>query len=303
MVQTTRRGFLAGAACAAGASFLPMGRAEAYPLGIVPGVQMWAVKDELARDFEGTLRALRSIGYRRVESAGWVDRTPDQYRRAVEAAGLQCVSCHFSMGDLIADAETRLAQARDAGATWIVGSSPAPGRPMPEGLDWNRAVSAAMTLEAWHTNAEAMNRVGRRAREMGLQFGYHNHSAEFLTYERKLGMDEIVRLTDPALVSLELDIGWAAAAGYDIPEVIDRYRSRIRLLHVKDIATRERTPGRIAQDLTTVPVGQGTIDWPKVFAAARRARIHSYFVEQEPPFTLPPLEAMRQSHAYLRSLR
>jgi len=303
MVQTTRRGFLGGAACAVGAAFLPLGRAEAYPLGIVPGVQLWAVKDELARDFEGTLRALRTIGYRRIEAAGWQGRTPAQFRRGVEGAGLDPVAAHFSMNDLLADHESRLAEARDVGVTWVVASSPAPGRPMPEGLDWNRGVAQAMTLETWRSNAEAMNRIGRRAREMGMRFAYHNHSAEFLAYERKLPMDEIVRITDPALVSLELDIGWAEAAGYDAAEAIDRYRSRVKLLHVKDIATAERIPGRIATDLRTVPVGSGTVDWPKVFAAARRARIHSYFVEQEPPFTQPPLEALTQSHSYLMSLR
>ena len=304
MSETTRRSFLLGGACIAGTVILsPSRAAAAVPLGIQPGVQLWTVKDELASDFEGTLRALRRIGYRKIEAAGWQNRTPAAFRRAVVQAGLDPVSCHFSMGDLIADPETRLAEARDVGATWVVGSSPKPGRPMAEGLDWNRAVSQAMTLDAWHSNAEAMNRIGRRARDLGLRFAYHNHSAEFLAYQRKLGMDEIVRLTDPGLVSLELDIGWAAAAGYDPVEAVTRYCDRIRLLHVKDIATDERTPGRIAANLTTVPVGRGTINWPAVFAAARRARIHSYFVEQEPPFAQPPLEALAQSYAYLKGLR
>jgi sugar phosphate isomerase/epimerase len=137
---------------------------------------------------------------------------------------------------------------------------------------------------------------------MGMRFGYHNHSAEFLAYERRLPMDEIVRLTDPANVVLELDIGWVAGAGYDPVETIHRYAPRIHLLHVKDIAVPNHRPGSLPHDERTTVIGQGTVDWAGVFRAARRAPIHSYFVEQEEPFTEPPLQALAKSIAYLRTL-
>jgi sugar phosphate isomerase/epimerase len=301
MQPISRRGFIAQAGLLAAGTLLPTA-AVARPLRYPPGIQLWMVKNELARDFEGTLRALGRMGYKRIEAAGWHDRTPAQFRAALRSAGLECSAAHYGLRDLLEEHEKRLAFARDVGAKYVVASSPAPSRPMPPGKPWSVGVAEAMTLADWRSNAEAMDRIGRRARQMGLRFGYHNHSAEFLTYERRLPMDEIVRLTDPANVVLELDIGWVAAAGYDPVETINRYAPRIHLLHIKDLASAVRVPGRMIEDETTTVIGEGTIDWPAVFRAVRRAPIHSYFVEQEEPFKEPPLEAARKSLNYLRKL-
>lgn len=302
MASFTRRQFVAGSGLAAASALGLNSAVAATRRHFPPGLQLWTVKEELARDFTGTLRALGRMGYRRVEAAGWHGRSAKAFRDEVRAAGLDCVAAHHSLGDLIADTEGRLAFARDVGARYLVASSPAPSRPLEAGKDWAQAIAEAMTADDWRSNAEAMDRIGRRAKEMGLRFGYHNHSAEFLNYGGRLPMDEIVRLTDPSHVVLELDIGWVAAAGYDPVEVIERYQPRIHLLHVKDIATKERTPGRLASDLTTVPVGKGSVDWRAVFAAARRGPLHSYFVEQEAPFVRPPLESLKQSLAFLKRL-
>ena len=71
---------------------------------------------------------------------------------------------------------------------------------------------------------------------------------------------------------------------------------------MKDLVTKERVPGKIVSDERTTVIGQGTIDWPGVFKAVRSAPVHSYFVEQEDPFTEPPLTALKKSIAYLRTL-
>ncbi len=301
MPPVTRRGFIAQAGLLAAGTMLAS-PAAARPLPYPPGIQLWTVKEDLARDFNGTLRALGRMGYRRVEAAGWQGRTPKQFRDAVRAAGLQCPAAHYGLADLIKDTEGTLGFARDVGVQYVIASSPAPSRRLDPAKGWSEGVIEAMTLADWRSNAEAMERIGRRARAMGMRFGYHNHSAEFLTYERRLPIDEIVRLTDPAHVVLELDIGWVAGAGYDPVEVIQRYAPRIHLLHIKDLVTKERVPGRAVKDERTTVIGQGTLDWPSIFRALRRAPVHSYFVEQEEPFTEPPLEAAAKSLAYLRNL-
>lgn len=298
----TRRTFIASVGALGACSGLP-GPAGAMALPYPPGIQLWTVKEEMARDLEGTLRALGSMGYRRVETAGWHGRTADQFRSAVRAAGLDAVSAHYGLKDLIDDTEGRLAFARDIGVQYVVASSPAPSRALDPAKPWSHAVAEAMTLADWRSNAQAMDRIGSRARAMGMRFAYHNHSAEFLDYERVMPMDEIVRMTDPANVAVELDIGWVAGAGYDPVPIIQRFASRIHLLHIKDLATAERVPGRMVADERTTVIGQGTIDWPAVFRAVRAAPIHSYFVEQEEPFTEPPLQAAAKSLAYLRDLR
>ena len=301
-MSISRRIFIARAGMAAAGAALAsapgFARSAAYP----PGVQLWTVKDELARDLDGTLGALATLGYRRVEAAGWHGRTPAQFRAAVAAAGLECVSAHYGLRDLLEDSESRLAFARDVGVTYVVASSPAPSKPLDPNKSWALANAEAMTLADWRSNAAVMDRIGERARAMGLVFGYHNHSAEFLDYDGFMPMDEIVRLTDPANVVLELDLGWVAGAGQDPARMLERYAARIHLLHLKDLATTERVPGKIVADDRTTPIGSGTIDWRAVFRAAEMAPIHSYFVEQEAPFTEPPLEALAKSIAYLRRL-
>ncbi|TFI56576.1 sugar phosphate isomerase/epimerase [Sphingomonas parva] len=301
MSSLTRRAMLGHSGLLAAAAMLPAGRAFARPLPAPLGLQLWTVKDELKKDFDGTLRALGKLGYKRIEAAGWYDRTARQFRESLRAAGLECTSAHHGLQDLIDNTDARLAFAREVGARYVVASSPAPRRPISGGKDWNVALAEAMSLADWQANAEAMNRIGERARAMGLRFGYHNHAAEFVAYERKLPIDEIVRLTDPRNVVLELDLGWVWGAGYDPAETIRRYAPRVHLLHIKDMTAPSRTPGRIADARSTV-VGEGMIDWKSVFEATRRAPIHSIFVEQEDPFSEPPLQALEKSAAYLRTL-
>ena len=302
----SRRTLIARAAMVAASSAFAnrplLARPPGYRPGFVPGVQLWTVNDELAHDFPGTLGALAALGFRRVEAAGWHGRSAAQFRDAVKTAGLDCVSAHYSLPDLLGDTEGRLAFAREVGVTYVVASSPAPSRPLDPSKSWPLANAEAMALADWRANAAALDRIGERARAMGLLFGYHNHVGEFLDYDGFMPLDEIVRLTDPANVVLELDLGWAAGAGQDPVAMIERYASRIHLLHLKDLASSQRTPGKMVVDARTTPVGEGTIDWPAVFRAAERAPIHSYFVEQEPPFTEPPLAALAKSIAYLRGL-
>jgi sugar phosphate isomerase/epimerase len=302
MAEIDRRALLA---MAAGVPAALAARAVGGVPGVLsmpPGLQLWTVKEELARDFDGTLRELRRIGYTRIEAAGWVGRTPAAFRRGVVAAGLEPFSCHFSMRDLIDEHETELAQARDVGARYVVASSPASTKPLDPAKPWNVALAEAMTLADWRRNAEAMNRIGARAKAMGMRFGYHNHAAEMLDYDGENALHEILRLTDPALVTLELDIGWVAAAGHDPVEAIAHHADRIELLHVKDIAVKAPVRDRIAGNTATTPVGAGVINWPAVFAAADKAEVAGWFVEQEPPFARPPLDGLRRSMVYLRTI-
>ncbi|WP_427966641.1 sugar phosphate isomerase/epimerase family protein [Altererythrobacter sp.] len=301
-----RRSLLRGSAALAGMTMVGPRPLSAEPLGnplaLPPGFQMWAVQDELARDFDGTLMRMHALGYRRIEAAGWQDLAPEDFGARVRAAGLDPVSCHFSMRDLMEEYQPKLDQAQAVGVRHFVASSPSSRAAFDPALDWIRASAAAMTLADWRENALRMNEIGAAAKAMGMRFAYHNHPAEFLRYDGVLAFHELLRLTDPALVAFELDLGWVAAAGLDPAEVIDHHAERIELLHIKDIATAQRTPHTIADDLTTVHIGSGTIDWQAVLAAARRAPIASWFVEQEAPFTRPVIDQMGESLAFLREV-
>jgi len=297
----TRRGLMggmaAGVACAGWTGAAWAAGAYRWPLG----VQLWSVNPELDADLDGTLKALARLGYREVELAGLHGRSPAAFRQALASAGLRGVSAHYAMGDLLADPEGCIAAAKGVGAEWLVCSSPKPDGPVPAG-DWIAGIRQAMTLSAWHTNAAALNRLGRMAKAAGLGFGYHNHPIEFARYDGQRGWDVLLAETDPNLVKLELDVSWAVAGGEDPVALLRRHPARFRLLHVKGL--RKAPPrGTYGDDFATGPVGKGdVIAWAPVFAAARQAGVVHAFVEQEPPHTQPILTSLAACRNYLQHL-
>ncbi len=306
MIKITRRRALgAGITLAVGAltqqAFLQ--RAWGDPLGLPLGVQLWTVKDQLDADMDGTLARLAALGYRRVEASGYHGLSPAAFAARLARAGLVCDSAHTSLPLLTQDLDGQVAAARALGARWLVCSSPDPsGRVAPAhpGEDWMDQMRRAMTLQDWRRNADLMNGFGARLHGARIGFAYHSHAFEFARYDGVVGFDELQRRLDPALVKTELDIGWVVAGGADPVEVMRRYPDRVRLLHVKDLKARP-TPGD-PTDYTTVPIGSGVIDWPPIFAEARRIGAFAWYVEQEPPFTAPVFDALASSRDYLHRL-
>jgi sugar phosphate isomerase/epimerase len=299
--RVTRRGLLAGALGMGALSALP-GVAHADPLASDTGVQLWAVKAELDQDFDGTLRRLAQIGYRRVEAAGYHGRSAADFRASVTGAGLVCGGSLVSMTDLLKDPVGQVGQVRDIGAGWLVCSSPkASGAVTPAypGENWIDQMRRAMTLDDWRRNAEWLNQMGERARAAGLKLAYHSNVFEFSRYDHVVGFEELQRLTDPRLVWTELDVGWAVAAGRDPVTLMRRYPNRIRLLHIKDMKARP-APGK--PSYVTVAVGSGVIDWRPVFAEGRRIGVEHCYVEQEPPYVEPILADLAKSYSYMQGI-
>lgn len=302
---TRRRALGAGAAITTGIAVgMAAARpAQADPLGLPVGVQLWTVKDQLDTDLDGTLTRLAAIGYRRVEASGYHGLSPADFAARVKRAGLVCDSAHTSIPLLTQDLDGQVAAAQALGAHWLVCSSPDPSgvvAPAHPSEDWMDQMRRAMTLQDWRRNAELMNGFGARLRRAGLGFAYHSHAFEFARYDGVVGFDELQHRLDPALVKTELDLGWVVAGGQDPVTVMRRYADRVRLLHVKDLRTRP-VLGH-PTDYTTVPVGSGVIDWPPIFAEARRIGVEAYYVEQEPPFTSPVFDALARSYDYLHRL-
>jgi sugar phosphate isomerase/epimerase len=265
------------------------------------GVQLWSVKDPLAKDFDGTLRALAALGFRRVEAAGWGGRGPEGFRRAVEAAGLRCDSAHFGMDAIAADLHGVAAQARDAGCQYLICASPLAPAPLPPNVDWITAITRTMTLDAWRHNAQLLNQAAAAAAAVGLKVGYHNHVAEFASYDGQRGYDVLLADTDPALVKLELDVAWAVAGGQDPVALIDRLRTRIVRLHLKDVRSRP-APGTLAENFDTVAPGGGVIDWRAVLRAAIAANIEGAYLEVEAPYRQSPLEDLAAGRRHLEKV-
>jgi len=250
----------------------------------------------------GTLRAIADIGYREVELAGIPPIAAKDLRKILTDCGLTAPSMHASMADLQAGLQQRIDYAKAIGCEYLVCSFPwtADSRFREQPGKAVLSLASGINLDDWKWNADQLNKIAVEAAKSGLRVGYHNHNMEFRSYDGVVAYDELLRLTDPALVTMEMDIAWVVTAGADPVKYLKKHGDRISLLHVKEVRKDMRTMVDRVQAQTT-EVGSGKIDWKHTFKAMEPGRIKHYFVEQE-NFERPPLEAVKVSFDYLKTL-
>jgi len=299
----SRRRFIASAGAAASLAALPT---NADPLGIPIGLQLYTVQDRIQADFDGTLRAVASIGYRAVETGlNLGGRTALQLRDYFQSLGLIWKSAHINAGELQDGLAKTIEQAHQAELAYLVCAFPIirhPERFAPASKDigaFAAGVAHGLELDDWKFNADLFNKVGEAAKKAGLQFAYHNHNLEFRSLGGTTGYDTLLARTDPGLVKLELDCGWMVSAGKDPVEYLAKYPGRYAMLHVKDL---KAAPPNTELKMQGADLGTGIIDWPRLFNAAKQSGIAGYFVEQEPPYPVSSLDSIKADFAYLKRL-
>lgn len=296
MAEVTRRRFVqagvAGVVCARemfGPTF-----AGATPLGLPLGLQLYSVREQLPGDPEAVLARIAELGYREVEAAGFYKHPADEVKRAMDNAGLRCVSAHYGYAGLGSDLPQTMDFLKQVGVEYLICASP--GRKDPGAVGTGIAHSGGMTTDDWRWNAEQFNQLGAKAKAAGLKFGYHNHVAEFAAAGGVVPYDELLRLTDPALVTFEMDCGWVMVGGGDPVAYLRKYPTRISMLHVKDF--KPKVAG--VERPEAAELGRGTVDYKPIFAAAKVAGgIKHCFVEQE-GFDVPWDEALKIDAEYMK---
>jgi len=273
----------------------------ANPLGLPIGVQLYSVRETLPTDYEGTLKKLAAIGYQEAEAAGFFGHTATEVKQAMNEAGLWCVSAHYPLAQLMPEEGEIIQYGKDLGLQYIICSAPTlknSSRMKPGGA---RAIADLMTLDDWRWNAEQFNRIGERVNAEGIRFGYHNHTGEFHEIDGVVPYDELLRLTDPAKVTMEMDCGWVIVGGKNPVDYLKRYPTRISMLHVKDFKM-AGTPKSGNELPPSAELGRGSIDYHAIFEAAKKADIKHAFVEQEEFLDLPPFEALKVDADYMKAL-
>ncbi len=276
-----RRTFLETSAAAALAASIPAWARsrEQHHISRI-GVQLYTVRDEMQRDFEGTLAKVAAIGYREVEFAGYFDQSPKAIRGMLDRHGLAALSAHVDSNAIDKQWPQILEAAHVVGHKYIVCSS----------FD-----ETQRDLESLKRAVALLSHASVTSRKAGIQLAYHNHDYEFQPYAAlggKTFYDFLLAETDPKLVQMQMDLCWITVGGQDPLAYFDRYPGRFPLVHVKDI---------LKDHQTQTDVGKGTIDWKRIFAQSGKAGIRHYYVEHdEPP---KPLDSIRASYEYLRDLR
>lgn len=278
-----------------------------------PGVQLFALEQDLKRDFAGTLGDVFRIGYRCVELASMHGRTAAEMRAALDTAGLHCRSVHVSASagapgasGLTFDDPGKLADdlailgARDAVLPLLqFPKNPVWGDPVSVGA-LMRTGGPPLPAERYERMADFLNQTGATLKKRGVRIGYHNQNFELAPLGDRTGFQILLERTDPGLVHFEMDAGWLAAAGHDPVTWLNKYTGRFSQMHVKDIKASTVTNFNMRQDPTEV--GSGKMDWPRILPAARAAGVQRYFVEQDPPYSGPRIQSLAKSLAYLSTL-
>ena len=271
----SRRHFLGSAAGLAAVAKL-----GADPLGMPIGCQVYPVSKELLQDFAGTLKQLAAIGYKNIEMCSpsgykWeplaLMKTAD-IKKTINGAGLKCESSHFQARELRDSLDERIAFAKELGLKQMVLSTF--GLPNDAKMaDWGKA-------------ADDLNKVGEKVQKAGMQLGFHNHNFEFKEIDGVLVYDFLMTRFDPKLIKMQFQVG-VINQGYEAATYFTKYPGRFISIHLSDYSTTEKKQA---------PIGQGVVDWKKLFAAAKTGGVKNYFVEMN-------MDALKASYPFLHDLK
>lgn len=317
MPALTRRAFLGAAAavsCLAATGGLAATRQRRFFAGhdLPIGLQLYTLGEAPYRDLEGTLEAVARIGYRTVEPVGFMKRTAAELRAALDRAGLACPSTHVPLqaygggGPTLAGDIGRLAsELHRLGVSYVVVPIfPVPPRLEPRqgesGVEFLSRAGREMTADDWRHAASELNEKGAALKREGLKLAYHNHNVEFARRGRQTAYELLLANTDPDLVWFEMDVGWVAAAGVDPIPLLRAHRRRFRLMHIKDL--KASTVPNNAFRMDPADIGSGSLDWKRILPVAYGVGVRYFYVEQEPPFAEPRMDAARADYDYLARL-
>lgn len=250
-----------GAAGLAGARYL-----GANPLGFPIGCQTWPVRETIGKDLDGTLKDLAGMGFERIElcsPAGYakmgfgplVEMKPADLREKIQAAGLGCESCHFGFGELRDHLDERLDFAKELGLKQMILAT-----------FW---LPKEATMSDWMHAADEANKFGERTQKAGIQFGFHNHDFEFHKIDGELIYDRLMAEFDPKFVKMQFQVS-VIRLGYQAADYFEKYPGRFISIHLQDWSPTEKKE---------VALGQGVVDWKRLWAAAKKSGARNYFVE------------------------
>ncbi len=256
------------------------------------GLQLYTVRDEMKANAAETLAEIATIGYKKVEGAGYENgkmygQSPRDFRKLLFSEGLSMPSGHVAtgqedpalIGTIINQFEKVVEDAATIGQTYIV-------------CAW-LAEFERKTLDDYKRLAEKFNKCGEICKKHAIQFCYHNYDFEFKPIFDILPYDLLLRECDDELVKMELDLYWITKAGKNPFEYFDKNPLRFPLWHVKDMAKTE--------DRNFTEVGNGSINFQQLFAAKEKAGLKHFFVEQDQCAPLKPIESVTISYNYLKN--
>ena len=229
------------------------------------GFQTFTIRDLLAKDFPGTLKMMSGMGYQQMEMCSpkgyagigfgpLVNMKPSEMRNIITDSGLHCPSCHFGFSELTDNLDDRIEFSQQLGLSLMVCST-----------FW---LPKSATLNDYYAAADKLNKSAEKIKKAGMQAGFHNHEFEFAMLDNQLIYDALMSRFDADLVKMQFQTE-VINQGYKASTYFKKYPGRFISSHLSDWTT----------DKKEVPIGQGVIDWPEFFTAAKTGGVKYFFVE------------------------
>lgn len=266
------------------------------------GLQVYSIRDEAAKDFAGSMKRVKEMGYDGVELAGTYGLSAEEIKNVLDEVGLELVSAHIPLYDMEKDPDGVFSFYRDIGCRFAavpwLGEERRPGTPL------------------FEETVASIRNVGAKAREYGIQLMYHNHDFEFVKVNGEYALDILYSAIEPEYLQTEIDTCWVSVAGVDPAAYIRQYTGRAPIVHLKDfymekdadkdgmyelIGVDKKANARATFELRCV--GHGMQSFPGIIEAAKAAGSDWVIVEQDRPSQgLTPMECADISRKYLRSI-
>jgi sugar phosphate isomerase/epimerase len=253
------------------------------------GLQLYTIRDAMAKDVPGSLKKVSDIGYKFLELANYSDGKfygylPQDFKKMVNDLGMEIISSHAGVNPkgITTDEARKMAEDHaNLGAKYCM-------QPWVDEAD-------RKTISGYQKMVAEWNKVGKIMKDNGVQFGYHNHNFEFDTVEGKVPyFDVFLPEMDKNLITMELDLFWTTKAGQNPVELFKKYPGRFQLFHMKDMYTREQ-PFFKTETSDFAPVGEGVINFKEILAAKNTAGMKYMFVEQDKTKDDKPFDAIKTS--------
>jgi sugar phosphate isomerase/epimerase len=291
-IKQTRRDFLKVSAAATagmlllGAKGIGAQLVDRKSFGV--GLQLYSIRDAMTADVAGTLKKVSDLGYKYLELASYSNGkfygyTPKEFKKMVSDLGMEIISSHTQVeaeGITLENAKKMANDHTEVGVKYCI-------QPWVQEKDRN--------IETYKKMVGEWNKVGKIMKEVGIQFGYHNHNFEFKKIDGIVPYYDIyMKELDPDLVTMEIDLFWVTKAGQNPVEMFKKYPGRFKLFHLKDMKLNNAPYFDIIKDDIT-SVGAGLIDFKSIIAAKETAGCKFMFVEDDNQGNGKPFEALETS--------
>ena len=278
----SRRNFLAVSAAipaalmaqvaAPGAFAEPAATGKKYPIGL----ELYSVRDELARDLPGTLKAVAGFGYEVVEFYApyynWSIPYAKEVRTLIDDLGIRCYSTHNSFTSFKpGDGAGKAIELNQILGTRIIVLASAPGN--------------VHGLDGWKKLCEELSVSTEQLKSHGLTAGFHNHDAEWAPLDGTQRIMDVVAANTPKEFVLQLDVGTCVKAGADPVAWINANPGRIHCLHLKDWSPDKSY---------SVLFGEGTCPWKEILAASEATGGVEYYLIEQEGSRFPELETAKR---------